>query len=131
MKNLKKMKTRFLTLLSLVIITSAHAQVGGWDPEAIEKAEKAYNVGYHIVDEMDIIALKSGFFKFAKDLTEKDDMEYLTELAKSIGYLTGVSTNVHKTFKHEKRLQVIEEKLKTNLAISMRMFEEPQLEKYR
>jgi len=43
MKNLKKMKTRFLTLLSLVIITSAQAQVGGWDPEAIEKAEKAIN----------------------------------------------------------------------------------------
>jgi len=75
--------------------------------------------------------LAARFFKFAKQLTHKDDMEYLTDLAKSIGYLTGVSTNVHKTFKHEKRIAAIEEKLKINLAIPMRMFEEPQMEKYR
>lgn len=75
--------------------------------------------------------LAKRFFKFAKDLTDKNDMEYLTDLAKSIGYLTGVSTNVHKTFKHEKRIQAIEDKLKANLAIPMGMFEEPKLEKYR
>jgi len=75
--------------------------------------------------------LAARFFKFAKTLTDKDDMEYLTELAKSIGYLTGVNTNVHKTFKHEKRLKAIEDKLKLNMAIPMKMFEEPQLEQYR
>jgi len=75
--------------------------------------------------------LATRFFKFAKTLTHKDDMEYLTELAKSIGYLTGVSTNVQKTFKHEKRIKAIEDKLKSNLSTPMRMFEEPQLEKYR
>lgn len=75
--------------------------------------------------------LASRFFKFSKELTDKDDMEYLTELAKSIGYLTGVNTNVTKTFKQEKRLKILEEKLKSNLSIPMKMFEEPQLEQYR
>ena len=75
--------------------------------------------------------LASRFFKFSKELTDKDDLEYLTELAKSIGYLTGVITNVNKTFKQEKRLKALEDKLKSNMSIPMRMFEEPQLEKYR
>lgn len=75
--------------------------------------------------------LATRFFKFAKQLTHKDDMEYLTELAKSIGYLAGVSTNINKTFKHEIRLMAIEDKLKSNMAIPMRMFEEPKLEQYR
>lgn len=75
--------------------------------------------------------LAKRFFKFAKTLTGKDDMEYLTELAKSIGYLTGVSTNVQKTFKHEKRLKDIEDKLKSNMAIPMGMFEEAPLKDYR
>lgn len=76
--------------------------------------------------------LASRFFKFSKDLTDKDDMEYLTDLAKSIGYLTGVSTNVNKTFKLVKRLTDVEDKLKkSDLSVPMKMFEEPQLEKYR
>lgn len=43
MKNLAKMKIGFLALLSIVILTSAQAQVGGWDPEAEEKTRKAIN----------------------------------------------------------------------------------------
>ncbi len=82
-----------------------------------------------VVNMTNILATR--FFKFSKELTEKDDMEYLTDLAKSIGYLTGVSTNVNKSFKQEKRLKVLEEKLKSNLSIPMQMFEETPLEKYR
>ena len=75
--------------------------------------------------------LAARFFKFSKELTDKDDLEYLTDLSKSIGYLTVVNTNVTKTFKQEKRLKVLEEKIKSNLSVPMRIFEEPQLEKYR
>jgi len=74
--------------------------------------------------------LASRFFKFSKELTNKNDLEYLTELAKSIGYLTGVSTNIHKTFKQEKRLKVLEDKMK-NTPLNMTMFEEAPLEQYR
>jgi len=81
-----------------------------------------------VVNMTNVLAIR--FFKFAKDLTEKDDMEYLTDLAKSIGYLTGVSTNVNKSFKHEKRLKVIEDKLKNTIP-NMQMFEDAPLEKYR
>lgn len=78
-----------------------------------------------VVNMTNILAAR--FFKFAKQLTEKDDMEYLTELAKSIGYLTGVSTNVNKSFKQEKRLKDIEDKLKKlQLPINMQMFNDPQ-----
>jgi len=82
-----------------------------------------------VLNMTNILAVR--FFKFTKDLTDKDDLEYLTDLAKTIGYLTGVSTNVNKTFKHEKRLKTIEDKLKLNMAVPMRMFEEPQLRNYR
>jgi len=81
-----------------------------------------------VVNMTNILATR--FFKFSKTLTHKDDMEYLTELAKSIGYLTGVSTNVHKTFKQEKRLKILEDKMK-NTTPNMSMFEEAPLEKYR
>jgi len=81
-----------------------------------------------VVNMTNVLATR--FFKFAKDLTEKDDMEYLTDLAKSIGYLTGVSTNVNKSFKQEKRLKAIEDKLK-NITPNMQMFEAAPLEQYR
>lgn len=69
------------------------------------------------------------FFKFSKDLTDKEDMSYLESLAKSVGYMINVSTAVEKTFKHEKRIKMMEDKLKSYG--TMHMFEEPQLEKYR
>ena len=81
-----------------------------------------------VVNMTNILAAR--FFKFAKELTDKDDMEYLTELAKSIGYLTGVSTNVNKSFKHEQRLKTLEDKM-NNTTPNMSMFEEAPLEKYR
>ena len=43
MKTLANMKTRFLALMSVLIITSGQAQIGGWDPEAYEKAKNAVN----------------------------------------------------------------------------------------
>jgi len=74
--------------------------------------------------------LGARFFKFAKELTDKGDMSYLTELAKSIGYLTGVSSGINKTFKNEKRLQRLEEKVK-NPTFNMQMFDDTPLEKFR
>ena len=41
MKTLTNMKTRFLALMSVLIITSSQAQIGGWDPSAYEKVKKA------------------------------------------------------------------------------------------
>jgi len=61
----------------------------------------------------------------------KDDIDFLTKISGSLGHLSHVSVGIEKTFKHEKRLKAIEDKLKTNFATSMRMFEEPQMEKYR
>ena len=41
MKTLVNMKTLFLALMSVLIITSGQAQIGGWDPEVYGKAKKA------------------------------------------------------------------------------------------
>ena len=66
------------------------------------------------------------------DRSESDTLEYLNSLAKSIGYTIIVKNSLEKTFKHEKRLKAIEDRIKNSqLPTNMRMFEEPQLEKYR
>ena len=41
MKTLSKMKTGFLALLSVVMVTSSQAQTSSWDPATQEKAKKA------------------------------------------------------------------------------------------
>ena len=75
--------------------------------------------------------LAKRFFIYAKRNEDEPVDSTLIELSKSIGYLTLVNNSVHKTFKQEKRLKALEEKIKTNLSVPMRIFEEPQLEKYR
>jgi len=74
--------------------------------------------------------LAARFFKFSKELTDKDDMEYLIELSKSIGYLTIVSNSVNKTVKHADRLKVLENKLKYMMP-NMQMFDDAPLGKYK
>ena len=73
--------------------------------------------------------------RFMKYEGNNDDsvptVDYLTKLAGSIGYMAQINGGIHKSFKQEKRLKVLEEKIKSNLSVAMRMFEEPQLEKYR
>lgn len=69
------------------------------------------------------------FFKYENE-NQKEDLNYLTDLSKSIGYLTVVNTNVNRTVKQENRLSALEEKLK-NTPINMTMFEETPLEEYR
>lgn len=55
-------------------------------------------------------------------------VDYLTKLAGSIGYMAQINGAIHRSFKHEKRLKLLEERIKINLSIPMRMFEESQLE---
>jgi len=66
------------------------------------------------------------------DRSEEDTIDYLTNLAKSAAFLAQTNSSISKSYKQEKRLKAIEEKLKNSqLPINMRMFEEPQLEQYR
>ncbi len=74
----------------------------------------------------DILAKR--FFKYSRNDSLDDDT--LIDLSKSVGYLTLVNNSVSKTFKQEKRLKSLEEKLK-NTPINTTMFEEAPLEKYR
>ena len=74
--------------------------------------------------------LAKRFFKYAKMNKDEPISNTLIDLSKSIGYLTIVNNSVEKTFKQEKRLKSLEDKLK-NAPINMQMFEEAPLEKYR
>ncbi len=58
-------------------------------------------------------------------------VDYLTKLAGSIGYMAQINGGIYKSFKQERRLKLLDEKVKVNLSIPMRMLEAPQLEKYR
>jgi len=74
----------------------------------------------------------SRYFKFTKAHTERVFDKETADLACKVGYTLNIASGIHKTFKQEKRLKALEEKLKSsNLSLPMRMFEEPQLEKYR
>lgn len=74
--------------------------------------------------------LAKRFFKYAKMNEEESISNTLIDLSKSIGYLTIVNNSVEKTFKQEKRLKLLENKM-SNMPINMTMFEEAPLEKYR
>lgn len=74
--------------------------------------------------------LAKRFFKYAKNNDDEPVEDQLINLSKSIGYLTIVNNSVEKTFKQEKRLKLLENKMK-NLPINMTMFEEAPLEQYR
>jgi len=71
------------------------------------------------------------YFKFTNNHPETDFNKEAADLACKVGYTLNIAAGIQKTFKQEKRLKALEEKLKNNLSVPMRMFEEPQLEKYR
>lgn len=70
----------------------------------------------------DVLAKR--FFRYAKN-EEEESTDVLTDLSKSIGYLTVVSNSVEKTFKQEKRLKRIEDQMK-DLPLNMQMFNKPE-----
>jgi len=71
------------------------------------------------------------YFKYSKLNPDTDQTGILSQLSRDAGYLIATNLVAIKTFKQEKRLKVLEEKIKTDLSTPMRMFEEPQMEKYR
>ena len=72
------------------------------------------------------------YFKFSKSHVEDEFATDAAELANKCAYNINIAGSIQKTFKQEKRLKSIEEKLKnTQLPTNMRMFEAPLLEKYR
>ena len=76
--------------------------------------------------------LSKRFMKYeSNNKDEESAVDYLIKLAGSIGYMGQINGSIHKAFKHEKRIKALEDKLKSNLSTPMRMFEEPQMEKYR
>ena len=74
--------------------------------------------------------LAKRFFKYAKNNEDEPISNTLIDLSKSIGYLTIVNNSVEKTFKQEKRLKKIEDRIK-DLPVNMQMFEEAPLQEYR
>jgi len=75
--------------------------------------------------------LAKRFFMYANNNTDEPVDSTLIDLSKSIGYLTIVNNSVVKSFKQEKRLKALEDRIKSNLSIPMRIFEESNLEQYR
>lgn len=69
--------------------------------------------------------LAKRFFKYAKKNQDEPIDDQLINLSKSIGYLTIVNNSVEKTFKQEKRLKVVESRLK-DLPLNMQMFNKPE-----
>ncbi len=72
----------------------------------------------------------SRYFKFTKAYKEREFDKATADLACKVGYTLNIASGIHKSFKQEKRLQLLEEKLK-NSTINMSMFEEAPLEQYR
>lgn len=77
-----------------------------------------------IISSMSDVLAKR-FFRYAKLNDEIESTDVLTDLSKSIGYLTVVSNSVEKTFKQEKRLKRIEDQMK-DLPLNMQMFNKPE-----
>ena len=71
------------------------------------------------------------YFKFTRAHKEREFDKETAELACKVGYTLNIASGIHKSYKQEKRLKALEEKIKLNLAVPMQIFEEPQLEKYR
>jgi len=72
----------------------------------------------------------SRYFKFTKAHTEREFDKETADLACKVGYTLNIASGIHKSFKQEKRLKALEEKLK-NGTLNMSMFEDAPLEKYR
>jgi len=72
----------------------------------------------------------SRYFKFTKAYSDRTFDKETADLACKVGYTLNIASGIHKTFKQEKRLKILEEKLK-NAPINTTMFEEAPLVKYR
>jgi len=72
----------------------------------------------------------SRYFKYSNEFKERVDDKNTAELACKVGYVLNIAAGIHKSFNQEKRLKILEEKLK-NQPINTTMFEETPLEKYR
>lgn len=68
----------------------------------------------------------SRYFKFTKAHTEREFDKETADLACKVGYTLNIASGIHKSFKQEKRLKALEDKLKNNMATSMQMFNDPQ-----
>jgi len=76
--------------------------------------------------------LSKRFMKYeSKNDESESTVDYLTKLAGSIGYTSQINAAIHKAFKYEKRLRVVEDKLNSLDSYNMTMFEESPLENYR
>ncbi len=64
------------------------------------------------------------FIKLDTESDEKEDIEYLTSLTKSAGFMAQTGAAISKSYKQEKRLSHIEERLK-GMPINMSMFDDP------
>lgn len=70
------------------------------------------------------------YFKYTKEFSERVDDKDTADLACKVGYILNIASGIHKTFKQEKRLKLLENKM-SNMPINMTIFEEAPLEKYR
>jgi len=71
------------------------------------------------------------YFKFTKIHKEREFDKETAELACKVGYTLNIASGIQKTFKQEKRLTVIEDRLKNLQSYNMTMFEEAPLQEYR
>lgn len=65
-----------------------------------------------------------------KNEDTENTINYLTKLSGSIGYMAQINGGIHKSFRQEKRIKILENKIK-NIPINTTMFEEAPLEKFR
>lgn len=70
------------------------------------------------------------YFKYSKEFEDRTDDKSTADLACKVGYILNIASGIHKTFKQEKRLKHLENKM-SNMSINMTMFEEAPLGKYK
>lgn len=81
----------------------------------------------HMADGVAILydRLLIRFIKLDNESDEKEDNEYLTSLAKSVGFMAQTGAAISKSYKQEKRISQIEDRLK-GMPLNMQMFDDPQ-----
>ncbi len=70
------------------------------------------------------------YFKHTKAYTDTTDDKEIAELATKVGYVLNIAAGIHKSFKQEKRIKLLESKMK-DYSINTSMFEEAPLKEYR
>lgn len=70
------------------------------------------------------------YFKYTKQFSERVDDKDTADLACKVGYILNIASGIHKSFKQEKRLKILEEKLRDSIP-NMAIFEEAPLKEYR